>query len=160
MIRDVKTKDAKDICEIYNHYIKNTSATFETDSVDENTMTERIANISRDFFWIVYEEEGRISGYAYVSSFKSRSAYNNTVECSIYIKAEEKGRGIGSTLLSHLISRCKERGFHTVIGTITLPNEGSVALHEKFKFKKVAHFKEVGFKFSDWIDVGSWQLIL
>ncbi len=160
MIRDVKIEDAQDICRIYNHYIKNTPTTFETVSVNESAMTERIVHISENFFWILYEEEGRILGYAYVSSFKSRSAYSNSVECSIYIKPDETGKGIGSRLLSRLINRCRERGFRTIIGTITLPNEGSIALHEKFGFEKVAHFKEVGFKFHSWIDVGSWQLLL
>ncbi|GLI55582.1 N-acetyltransferase [Propionigenium maris DSM 9537] len=160
MIRDAKIEDAQDICGIYNHYIKNTPTTFETERVSEDIMVERIVNISENFFWIVYEKDGRILGYAYASSFKSRSAYNNSVECSIYIRADEKGKGIGSTLLSQLINRCRERGFHTIIGTITLPNEGSIALHEKFGFKKAAHFKEVGYKFNTWIDVGSWQLLL
>lgn len=160
MIRDAKIEDAQDICGIYNHYIKNTPITFETERVSKNTMVERIVNISENFFWIVYEEDGRILGYAYASSFKSRSAYNNSVECSIYIRADEKGKGIGSTLLSQLINRCRKRGFHTIIGTITLPNESSIALHEKFGFKKAAHFKEVGYKFNTWIDVGSWQLLL
>lgn len=160
MIRDVKIEDAKSICEIYNHYIKNTSITFEVREIDKDTMAERIADISEKFFWIVYEKEGKILGYAYVSSFKSRSAYNNTVEGSVYIRKDKAGKGIGSTLLSQLITRCRERNYHTVIGTITLPNERSVALHEKFGFKKVAHFKEVGFKFGSWIDVGSWQLLL
>ncbi len=160
MIRDVKIEDAKSICEIYNHYIKNTSITFEVGEIDKDTMAERIADISEKFFWIVYEKEGKILGYAYVSSFKNRSAYNNTVEGSVYIRKDKAGKGIGSTLLSQLITRCRERNYHTVIGTITLPNEGSVALHEKLGFKKVAHFKEVGFKFGSWIDAGSWQLLL
>ena len=160
MIRDVKLEDSKNICAIYNHYIKNTSATFEEEEVTEDIMMDRILNISRDFFWIVYEEEDRILGYAYVSPFKSRSAYKNTVECSIYIKNTESGKGIGSSLFSELIKRCKEMNLHTIMGTITLPNEGSIALHEKFGFKKVGHFKEVGFKFDRWVDVGAWQCLL
>lgn len=160
MIRDVKLEDSKIICAIYNHYIKNTSATFEEEEVTNSIMLDRIKNVSRNFFWIVYEERGRVLGYAYVSPFKSRSAYKNTVECSIYIKDTESGKGIGSSLFSELIRRCKEMKLHTIMGIITLPNEGSIALHEKFGFKKVGHFKEVGFKFNRWVDVGSWQSLL
>ena len=160
MIRDVKMEDSKNICHIYNHYIKNTSITFEEESISPNTMLDRIKTISKDFFWIVYEVDNEVLGYAYVASFKSRSAYKNTVECSIYIKNTEGGKGIGSELFSELIKRCREIGLHAVVGTITLPNEGSIALHEKFGFKKVAHFREVGFKFDRWVDVGSWQLLL
>jgi L-amino acid N-acyltransferase YncA len=65
--------------------------------------------------------------------------------------------GIGSQLYEELIARLQARGVHAAIGGIALPNEASVALHEKFGFSKVAHFKEVGFKFGRWIDVGYWQ---
>lgn len=160
MIRDVKLEDSQDICHIYNHYIKNTSVTFEEEEVTDNIMLDRIKTISKNFFWIVYEVDKEVLGYAYASSFKSRSAYKNTVECSIYLKDTEGGRGIGSKLFSELIKRCREMDLHAIIGTITLPNEGSIAIHEKFGFKKVGHFKEVGFKFNRWVDVGSWQLLL
>jgi L-amino acid N-acyltransferase YncA len=70
------------------------------------------------------------------------------------------GTGIGSELYSQLLSALKSGGVHAVMGGIALPNDASVRLHEKFGFKKVAHFKEVGFKFDRWIDVAYWQLTL
>lgn len=160
MIRDVQFKDSEDICDIYNHYIRNTSISFEKEEVSKGIILDRIEETSENFFQIVYEEGESVLGYAYISPFKSRAAYKNTVECSIYIKHTEGGKGIGSKLFSELIKRCKSMNFRTIIGVITLPNEKSIALHEKFGFEKVAHFKEVGFKFGRWVDVSSWQLLL
>jgi len=78
----------------------------------------------------------------------------------VYVRANSLGRGIGSGLYRHLIADLRAQGFHAVIGGIVVPNQPSVALHEKLGFRKTAHFREVGWKFGQWRDVEYWELIL
>lgn len=159
MIRKAKISDAKAICSIYNYYIENTIITFEETPLPVSEMAKRIKEIGKDFPWIVYVEGGRVLGYAYASRWKTRSAYRKTAESTVYLHRDAVGKGIGTKLYKALLPMLKKKGFHVVVGGIALPNKGSAALHEKFGFKKVAHFKEVGFKFRKWIDVGYWELV-
>ena len=160
MIRGVYTEDAEAVCSIYNHYVKNTIFTFEENPVSTEEMKDRIAEATVSLPWVVWEENGEIKGYAYASKWKTRSAYRFSVESSIYLQPDFIGKGAGRILYETLISELRNLALHTVIGGIALPNEGSVALHEQLGFLKVAHFKEVGWKFGRWIDVGYWELLL
>jgi len=160
MIRQVKVQDAAQICSIYNYYIQNTTITFEEIDLSEADMSERIKRISVKFPYLVYVEDGNIIGYAYATEWRVRAAYRNSVETTVYLKEGFKGKGIGKQLYSELIKQLDEKGFHVIIGGISLPNPASIALHEKCGFVKIAQFKEVGFKFQKWVDVGYWELIL
>ena len=147
MIRSVCTEDAEAICSIYNYYVKNTIATFEENPVSKEEMKDRIAKVTVSLPWVVWEENGEIKGYAYASNWKTRSAYRFSVESSIYLQSDFIGKGAGRILYETLISELRNLSLHAVIGGIALPNESSVALHERLGFIKVAHFKEVGRKF-------------
>jgi phosphinothricin acetyltransferase len=161
MIRNAQPTDAATIVEIYNHYVLNTTITFEEQPVTAPQMAERMAEVqAAGLPWLVAEREGRVLGYAYASKWKARSAYRHSVECSVYLDHQAVGGGMGSSLYAALFAELKARGLHVVIGGIALPNESSIALHEKFGFKKVAQFEEVGFKFGRWVDVGYWQKTL
>ena len=160
MIRNAKPEDAQAICDIYNYYVLNTIVTFEEDIVLADDMAERIRKNQEKYIWLVYEQEGEIIGYAYAGEWKSRCSYRFSVESSVYLKHGFSGRGIGSKLYDALFKELKKTNTHAVIGGISLPNEGSIALHEKFGFEKIAQFKEVGFKFDKWIDVGYWEKII
>jgi L-amino acid N-acyltransferase YncA len=160
MIRDVSLSDAEEICDIYNEYIKNTIITFEEEPVSVEEMKKRIKEVIRNYPWIVYEENGKVVGYAYAARWKVRSAYKHTVECTFYLEQNYTGKGIGSKLSEELIKSLKEKSIHSVIYGIALPNDASIALSEKFGFTKIGHFKEVGYKFDRWIDVGYWELLL
>jgi L-amino acid N-acyltransferase YncA len=103
---------------------------------------------------------GKVVGYAYASKWKSRSAYRYAVESTVYLDPRFTGQGIGRHLYGSLIAELRQRSLHAVIGGIALPNPASIALHERMGFVKVAHFKEIGWKFNQWIDVGYWELIL
>ena len=103
-------------------------------------------------------EDNQIIGYAYASKWKERSAYRFSAETSVYLDINQIGKGIGSKLYEYLLNEIKKLEIHSVIGGISLPNKPSQLLHEKFGYKKVAHYKEIGFKFNQWIDVGYWQL--
>lgn len=159
-IRPATVADAAAICEIYNYYVLNTVISFELEAVSVTEMEGRIAEISSQFPWLVYEEDGRILGYAYATKWKARKAYQHSVESSVYMAQGSGGKGIGSKLYGALFAQLKELGVHAVMGGIAQPNAGSVALHEKMGFVKVAHFAEVGQKHNQWIDVAYWQLIL
>ena len=159
MIRSVSNQDASSISKIYNYYISETIATFETNAVSSENMLERIHKVnSDDLPWLVAEDEsGRLIGYAYASKWRERFAYRFSVEITVYLSTDVSRKGIGTALYKALFSELKLKNIHTVIGGITLPNEASVGLHEKFGMVQVAHFKEVGFKFDQWLDVGYWQ---
>lgn len=161
-IRDVKLSDAPAICAIYNEHVRHTIVTFEFDDVESSTMAERITLISANYPWLVLEVDGAILGYAYATQWRTRAAYDRTVETAIYVSGDAQGRGYGCKLYQALVDelRRSERGFHAALGGIALPNPASIALHEKLGFKKVAEFPEVGRKFNRWIDVGFWQLSL
>lgn len=160
MIRSASAADASALCAIYNHYVKTSTITFEDVPVCADEMARRISEVVGHLPWLVYEEDGHILGYAYATKWRARAAYKYTVECSVYVSHKHGRSGIGSKLYGALFPQLRERGIHAVIAGIALPNEASVAIHELCGFKKIAHFSEVGRKFDQWIDVGSWQLML
>jgi phosphinothricin acetyltransferase len=160
MIRIVRIEDAKAICDIYNYYVLNAIATFVERPFTVAEMELKINSIHPKFPWLVYEKEGVVIGYAYANAWNERSAYKKSVESTIYLKTGIEKQGIGTKLYTQLIEIIKSKGFHVMIGGISLPNKGSQKLHENLGFKKAAHYKEIGFKFNSWIDVGYWQLII
>lgn len=160
MIRPATPDDAFAICTIYNYYIENTVITFEEEPITVEEMAERIRTYSEKYTYLVYEENGEVVGYAYGSSWRARKAYRFSTETTVYLKDGAAGKGIGTLLYSQLIEDLKVKGFHSLIGCITLPNEKSVKLHEKMGFKKVAHFHEAGWKFDSWQDVGFWEKLV
>lgn len=160
MIRNAKPEDAEAICDIYNYYVINTIVTFEEDAVLPEEMKNRINTVMEKYPWLVYEYEGKIIGYAYCGEWKSRCAYRYSVESSVYLNSQYSGQGIGSKLYQALFDALKDSKIHGIIGGISLPNPESIALHEKFGFEKIGQFKEVGYKFDKWIDVGYWEKIL
>ena len=155
-IRYALPHDAAHICTIYNHYIQTSIITFEEQPVSIDEMQTRM---NAELPWLVAKDEGDIVGFAYASTWNSRCAYRFSVESTIYLDATSTGRGIGKILYSAQLEELRQLSLHSVIGGIALPNPASLALHEKLGFTKVAHFKEVGWKFDRWIDVGYWELI-
>jgi len=166
MVREMNIKDAAALCAIYNYYIENTIITFEETPLQTAEMEERVRKISANYPCLVWEDEaadtagGEINGYAYISTWKERSAYRYAAELSIYVRHGFQGRGMGNKLMERLLEEVRKTKIHSLVAGITIPNEKSIALHEKFGFKKVAHFAEIGYKFGKWIDVGYWELIV
>ena len=161
MIRSATPADAAAIATIYNHYVINTSVTFEEQAVAPSQMAERIMQVQNDGLpWLVLEQNDELLGYAYATKWRGRSAYRFSVESTVYVKDGITAKGLGSRLYQQLLTELKALGLHLVIGGITLPNDKSVALHEKFGFEKCGQFQQVGFKFGQWRDVGYWQKLL
>ena len=160
MLRPVHPDDASTISEIYNHYVAETAITFEEVPLAVEEMRRRILHVTQTLPWLVCEEEGKLLGYSYAARWKERSAYRFTVEATVYLHPASTAKGRGSLLFEALLTELLKREIHCVIGGVALPNPASIALLEKFGLRQVAHFKEVGYKFGRWIDVGYWQLLL
>lgn len=161
MIRSATAHDGGAVADIYNHYVRETVVTFETDAVPGDAMAGRIAEaLAAGHPFLVSETDGVIEAYAYATAWKARDAYRFSREVTVYVRQGREGRGLGSALYALLIPQLRAQGVHALMGGIALPNAGSIALHEKFGFEKVAHLREVGRKFDRWVDVGYWELLL
>ena len=161
MIRPVKLSDAAEICDLYNYYIENTPTTFEDKPLQYIAMEERIRRISEKYPYLVREEDsGEINGIAYVNTWKERGAYKYSGELSIFVRNGFQGQGMGRQLMEQLLKDVRKANIHALIAGIVVPNERSVALHKKFGFTKVGQFNEIGYKFSRWLDLSYWELIL
>ncbi|NND00561.1 MAG: N-acetyltransferase [Gammaproteobacteria bacterium] len=161
LIRATRADDAEAIADIYNHYISNSIVTFEEQPVSIKDINSRILEAtSGNLPHLVVEADKRVVGYAYASKWKGRCSYRYSVEVTVYLAPDAGGRGYGSKLYEMLFAELRERSYHVALAGISLPNDASIALHERFGMEKVAHMKEVGFKFGNWVDVGYWQVLL
>lgn len=161
MIRNATMQDAAQIADIYNYYIENTIITFEEIKVTKDIIAERIKKITaKGYPFLVYEQENQIVGYAYLNNWRERSAYDITLETSVYLEKNCTGKGIGSLLYQLLVERAKSINIHSLIGVISLPNDISRELHRRFGFKLIGNFRESGVKFGKYVDVEFWQLML
>jgi phosphinothricin acetyltransferase len=161
MIRPATAADAAAIAAIYNHYVADTIVTFEEEAVPASEMARRMGELAAAGLpWLVATAGDRVLGYAYANKWRVRRSYRFSVETTVYLDHTATGRGLGAELYTALLAELKTLGAHAVIGGVALPNAASVALHEKLGFQKVAHFREVGWKFNQWIDVAYWELIL
>lgn len=161
MIRPVLESDSALLVDLYNHYVLNTTISFEEEAISVEQMETRMARIAAENLpWLVAEEsDGSLIGYAYASPWKERSAYRFSVEVSVYLHPQASGRGMGTKLYEALFDQLRQRGVHAAMGGIALPNPASIALHEKMGMAQVALYKDIGFKFGRWIDLGYWQII-
>ena len=159
-LRSVSDHDAEAIAEIYNHYISETTITFEETIVSPEEIRSRIQKCTVTHPWLVAVIDGTVVGYAYAAPWHSRSAYRYSSEVAIYLSKAHTGSGIGTRLFAALLEALKELNQHSVIALVGLPNPGSVRMMEKHGFSKVGVLGEVGQKFRKWVDVGIWQLVL
>jgi phosphinothricin acetyltransferase len=157
-VRPATVADAAAVAGVYNHYVRETTITFEEAEVPSSEIARRIQEVEgASLPWLVAERKGVVVGYAYAARWHSRSAYRYSAEITVYVDAGHHRVGIGSRLYDRLFPILQARGIHTLLAGIALPNEPSIALHEKFGLAKVAHLRDVGFKFDRWVDVGYWQ---
>ena len=150
MIRYVEEKDYKEITDIYNYYIKNTTITFEEDELSYDNMRKRIDSIKKMFPYIVYERDGDILGYAYLNYFSERSAYRFSLDLSIYLKNGELTNGIGTALYNEIENIARKNGIKKIISCITLSNDRSISFHKKMGFSECGRMNNVGYKHNAW----------
>ena len=160
-IRKATENDLPEMLAIYNEVIKNTTAVYDYKS-HTFEMRQQWFRAKKDngFPVFVAVENEAVIGFSSIGPFRNWAAYKYSVENSVYVAAEQRGKGIGKLLLLPLIEAAKEMNMHTIIASIDHTNEASLRLHISVGFIEVAHFKEVGYKFGRWLDLKFLQLIL
>ncbi|OQB25541.1 MAG: Phosphinothricin N-acetyltransferase [Firmicutes bacterium ADurb.Bin182] len=159
-IRLASLADCAQILIIYTPFILDTAVSFESEVPSPDEFRKRMAEVQSFFPWLVAESEGMIAGYAYASKHRDRAAYSWSADCSVYVRPEYQGKGIGTALYACLFEILKLQGFYSVFAGVSLPNAKSCALHESMGFYPVGIFRNAGFKFGRWIDTKWYGLIL
>lgn len=156
-IRVATVDDAKEILDIYKYYITDTAITFEYDVPTVEEFKGRISKTLEKYPYIVCELDGKIVGYAYVSAFKERAAYDWSVETSIYVDKDCKGKGIGKQLYSVLEDICREMNIKNVNACIAYPGVvdqyldfNSIDFHHHLGYEDVGIFHNCAYKFGTW----------
>jgi len=156
MIRPATEKDVPEILAIYAPYVENTTITFEYDVPCRKEFLQRFYDITAQFPWLVWEEDGTILGYAYASAPYTRAAYRWCAEPSVYLRPEAKGQGIGRKLYAALEWILDKQGYQILYALITTENTDSIRFHEKLGYFFRADFPDCGFKFGRWLGV-TWM---
>lgn len=153
LMRASRETDVPAIADIYAHYVRHSTASFETDPPDVNEMVRRREEtLERGLPYLVTEIDGAIVAYAYANLYRPRPAYRFSVEDSIYVHPNFVGRGVGRLLLAALIDACEKAGCRQMIAVIAgSDNAASVRLHRGFGFEQVGVLHSVGFKLGAWV---------
>jgi phosphinothricin acetyltransferase len=159
LIRDAERKDAASIADIYNEAITNSTATFDTELKSVDDRIAWLEQHNHKYPVVVAELDGNVIGYASLTRWSDRCAYDDTAEISIYIHPDYRGKGTGRMLMESVLEKGKAGGLHCVLSRITQGNEISIHLHEKFGFTTVGVLREVGKKFGQLLDVTMMQLL-
>ncbi len=157
MVRLARPDDAPTFASIYAPFVENTPVTFEEEAPSQATMTERLGANLQTLPWLALEEDGMAIGYAYASPHRARASYRWSVDVTIYLAPEARGRGRGRTLYAALLDILVRQRYTAAFAGIALPNMASVGLHEAMGFRPVGIYEGVGFKCGAWHDVGWWQ---
>lgn len=154
-IRQATSRDIPDMLEIYNHYVANSTVTFDEDALTLKEMRAKFRHVNDELHypWLVaVSPRGMIFGYTYVTPWKQKSAYRFTVEDSIYLSPAATGKGIGKALMARMLDDAARAGIKEVIAVIADQGaEASIAMHTSFGFKDIGHMGKVGFKFGRWL---------
>ena len=160
-IRSAREEDLPEILAIYNDIIVHTTAVYD---YQPHTAAMRRqwwdTKKEQGFPVFVAEEAGKVIGFSSIGPFRAWAAYKYSVENSIYVAADVRGKGVGKLLMPPLIEAARKLEMHTILAGIDASNEASIKLHEGFGFAEVAHFKQVGYKFGRWLDLKFLQLVL
>ncbi len=160
-LRRAEQDDVAAIREIYNDAISNTTAVYSYEPV---TLEERLAwfdgKRSAGLPVLVADLAGDVVGFATYGPFRAWPAYLYTAEHSVYVGAARRGQGVGKALLSAVLAEASAGGLHTLVAGIDADNAASLRLHESLGFERVAHFREVGYKFDRFLDLVFMQRLL
>jgi L-amino acid N-acyltransferase YncA len=160
-IRPAVEGDLPALLAIYNHVILHTTAVY---SYLPHTMEARrewyASKLKEGYPVIVAEEDGRVAGFSSYGPFRAWPAYKYTIENSVYVAEDQRGKGIGKLLIQPLIEEARRQGYHAIIASIDASNASSLRLHRSFGFEEVAHFRQVGYKFGRWLDLKFLELLL
>lgn len=162
IIRDAKPTDVPAITAIHNDAVVNTAAIWTDSRTDDANRTIWLADRTKAGYpvLVAIDDAGDVLGYASFADWHARDGYRYTVEHSVYVRADQRGRGLGKALMTDLIGRARDSGKHVMIAAIEAQNSASVRLHQAFGFQVVGQLPEVGIKFGRWLDLTFMQLIL
>lgn len=161
-IRNAGQGDIEGITAIYNDAVENTTAIWNDTKIDAANRTAWLADRQRAGYpvLVAVDDDGSVLGYASFGDWRAWDGYRHTVEHSVYVRADQRGNGIGKALMLTLIDRARGIGKHVMVAGIEAGNIGSIRLHEKLGFENVGLLKEVGTKFGAWLDLAFLQLTL
>ncbi len=160
-IRSAAAADLPGILEIYNEIILHTTAVYQYETHTLDMRREWYdAKLKAGYPVFVAESAGAIAGFSTIGPFRAWQAYKYTVENSVYVDAAQRGKGIGKLLLAPLIRAATAMNMHAIIAGIDATNKASLRLHGSFGFEEVAHFRQVGYKFGNWLDLKFLELLL
>ena len=161
-VRDAGDGDIRAITEIYNDAVKNSTAIWNDATIDVTNRQAWLSDRQKAGYPVlvaVNSAEG-VLGYASFGDWRAWDGYRHTVEHSVYVRADQRGKGVGEALMHALIKRARRIGKHVMVAGIEARNVGSIRLHDKLGFEHVGHLKQVGTKFGCWLDLLFLQLIL
>jgi phosphinothricin acetyltransferase len=161
-LRPAIAADLPRLVEIYNHYVRETPVSFDIESftVDQRAAWfEQFAETGRHRLFVA-EQQGKVVGYAGTHPFRTKPAYATTVETTVYCDPGSLRRGIGAALYRELFEALRAEDIRSFIAGITLPNEASIALHERFGFTLAGTMREVGRKFGTYWHVGWYERLV
>ena len=159
-IRPATEADARQMLDIYAPVVRETTISFEHEPPSLEEFRGRVRTVTEMMPWLVCDDGGKIAGYVYANPFKTRAGYRWCCELTVYVHPEYRRRGVGRALYATLFRCLVAQGYCVAIATITIPNPGSVALHESMGMRRVGTYENVGYKFDQWLDDGVWQIEL
>ena len=162
LIRDAGPGDIPAITSIYNEAVRNTTAIWNDKLVDVANRTQWLLDRQKQGYPVLVsvDEAGEVAGYASFGDWRAFDGYRHTVEHSVYVHVDQRGKRIGEALMLALIERAREIGKHVMVAAVESGNKGSIRLHEKLGFKHVGQMPQVGMKFGEWLDLTFLQLML
>ena len=162
IVRDAVAADMAALQAIYAHHVLNGFGTFDEIAPSVDEMKEKWRGIvGAGLPWLAAERDGAVVGYAYASIFRPRTGYRYTIEDSVYIREDQRGRGVGTALLLPLVQRCEATGARQLVAVIgDSKNAGSIALHRKAGFREAGTLQSAGYKHGRWVDIVFMQRAL
>ena len=159
IIRPAEIGDLDSILDIYNEAVLNTVATFDTEPRGVSQHKKWFEHHGERHPVLVADDDGIVTGWASLSAWSDRRAYDDTAEISLYVRSDRRGRGIGKALMRGVVETGRAQGLHTIIARIAGGNEVSIRLHRSAGFEHIGVMREVGLKFGRRIDVHMMQLL-
>ena len=158
-LRPARSSDLGALTEIYNHYVRETPITFEIEPYDVEARRPWLEGFAPKgpHRLFVAEQRGELLGYAGSMRFRAKAAYETSVETTVYLRPEAAGQRIGASLYARLFESLEGEDLHRALAGITLPNPASIRLHERFGFRPVGVFREVGRKLGRYWDVAWYE---
>jgi phosphinothricin acetyltransferase len=157
---EMKEDYLDEVLQIYTHYILHTTATFHVQGLTLEEMREGVFFDSEKYKTFVICTEANICGYVLITQHKKREAYDATAEVTVYLKPDFIGKGLGSMALEYIEEYARKQEIHVLVATICGENEESIRLFVKNGYNKCAHYKEVGQKFGQYLDIVAYQKII